>query len=301
MTETIFMDLIKIKGLEVFAYHGVYREEQQLGQKFVVNAELMVDTRKAGCSDSLLESVNYAEVCHFITAFMKEHTYQLIEAAAEKLAAGLLTNFSLLRGVRLEVEKPCAPIGLPVRTVSVEITRVWHRAYIALGSNLGDVKGYLDGAVKALSETEGCRVVRVSDYITTKPYGVTDQPDFLNGVLMLQTLLEPEELLELLHDIENKAERKRETHWGPRTLDLDILLYDELVLDSPTLVIPHKEMHLREFVLRPLAQIAPYLRHPVSGQTVEEMLHSLMQGASSSSLSEFGRNGDVDNEQGGKK
>ncbi len=265
------MDKITIKGLEVFAHHGVYREEQVLGQKFVVSAELLLDTVKAGRSDKLEESVNYAEVCHFITDFMKAHTYQLIEAVAENLAIGILLKFELLRGICLEIEKPWAPIGLPVQTVSVEICRSWHRVYVALGSNLGDSKAYLDGAVKALSESRGCKVRRVADYITTKPYGVTDQPDFLNSVLELETLLAPEELLELLHDIENQAERKREIHWGPRTLDLDILLYDNLVLDTPELVIPHKEMHLRDFVLRPLAQIAPYVRHPLNGKTAKEM------------------------------
>lgn len=269
------MDKIKIKGLEVFANHGVYREEQVLGQKFVVSAELLLDTAKAGRSDNLEESVNYGEVCHFITNFMKEHTYQLIEAVAENLATELLVKFDLLRGICLEIEKPWAPIGLPLQTVSVEINRSWHRAYVALGSNLGDSKAYLDGAVKALSEAKGCKVTKVADYITTKPYGVTDQPDFLNSVLELETLLAPQDLLELLHDIENQAERKRELRWGPRTLDLDILLYDDLVLDTPGLVIPHKEMHLRDFVLRPLAQIAPYVRHPLNGQTVEEMAAKL--------------------------
>lgn len=111
----------------------------------------------------------------------------------------------------------------------------------------------------------------VSDYLVTPPYGVLDQDDFLNGALALQTLLPPEELLNVLQGIEANAHRERILHWGPRTLDLDILLYDDLILDTPTLHIPHIEMHRRDFVLIPLAQIAPWQRHPVLGETVEAL------------------------------
>ena len=111
----------------------------------------------------------------------------------------------------------------------------------------------------------------MSDFLVTAPYGGVEQDDFLNGALTLKTLLTPQELLERLHEIEQEAHRERQIHWGPRTLDLDILLYDDLVLDTPDLIIPHVEMHLRDFVLIPLAQIAPWKRHPVLGLTVSQM------------------------------
>ena len=158
------------------------------------------------------------------------------------------------------------------------IHRGWHTAYVALGSNLGDKQAYLDGAVAQLNGREDCQVVRVSDYLVTAPYGGVEQDDFLNGALELRTLLEPEELLDCLHEIEAAANRQRTIHWGPRTLDLDILLYDDRVLDAPALQIPHKEMHLRDFVLEPMAQIAPWKRHPVTGKTVETMLAELRNG-----------------------
>lgn len=269
------MDKITIDKLEVFANHGVYPEENVLGQKFVISVVLYTSTRKAGVTDDLSFSVNYGEVSHFIQKYMTEHIWKLLECAAEHLAQAILLEYPLVKKLDLEIQKPWAPIGLPLNTVSVKITRGWHTAYIALGSNIGDKKAYLDMAVKHLNERKDCQVKKVSDYLVTEPYGVTDQDDFLNGALELQTMLDPEELLQALHQIEQDANRVRTIHWGPRTLDLDILMYDDLVLDTPELHIPHIEMHLRDFVLIPMNQIAPWKRHPLTGKTVEEMLQNL--------------------------
>lgn len=269
------MDKITIDKLEIFANHGVYPEENVLGQKFVISVVLYTSTRKAGVADELSFSVNYGEVSHFIRKYMTEHTWKLLECAAEHLAQAILLEYPLVKKLDLEIQKPWAPIGLPLNTVSVKITRGWHTAYIALGSNIGDKKAYLDMAVKHLNERKDFQVKKVSDYLVTEPYGVTDQDDFLNGALELQTMLDPEELLQALHQIEQDANRVRTMHWGPRTLDLDILMYDDLVLDTPELHIPHIEMHLRDFVLIPMDQIAPWKRHPLTGKTVEEMLQNL--------------------------
>lgn len=270
------MDKIHIKGLEIFAHHGVYPEENTLGQKFVVSACLYTDTREAGLTDDLNASINYGEVSRRMTDFMCGHTFCLLERAAEMLARDLLLAYPLLRQIDLEIQKPWAPVGLPLQTVSVEIRRGWHTAYIALGSNMGDRRAWLDLAVAELDRHPDCRVTKVSDYLTTAPYGGVEQEDFLNGALELQTLLPPEELLKLLNRIETEeAHRERLVHWGPRTLDLDILLYDDQIIDTPSLHIPHIEMHLRDFVLIPLSQIAPWLRHPVTNQTVEQMLTGL--------------------------
>ena len=269
------MDKITIDKLEIFANHGVYPEENVLGQKFIISVVLYTSTRKAGVTDELSFSVNYGEVSHFIQKYMTEHTRKLLDCAAEHLAQAILLEYPLVKKLDLEIQKPWAPIALPLNTVSVKITRGWHTAYIALGSNIGDKKAYLDMAVKHLNERKDCQVKKVSDYLVTAPYGVTDQDDFLNGALELQTILDPEELLQALHQIEQEANRVRTIHWGPRTLDLDILMYDDLVLDTPELHVPHIEMHLRDFVLIPMNQIAPWKRHPLIGKTIEEMLQNL--------------------------
>lgn len=269
------MDEIRIKKLEVFAHHGVFPEENRLGQKFVINAALRTNLRRAGLTDDLNQSMDYGAVCAEIQTFLTQNTFQLLETAAEKLCAHLLQTLPLLDSIELEIEKPWAPIGLPLQTASVCIERGWHTAYIALGSNIGDSKGYLDGAVQALSEDKTIRMGRVSDYLVTKPYGGVEQDDFLNAVLCVETLLPPHELLDRLHDIEQAAHRTREIHWGPRTLDLDLLFYDERVFSDETLTIPHPEIPKRDFVLQPMAQIAPYFVHPVYHKTMTDLWEQL--------------------------
>ena len=268
-------DKIKIQNLEVFANHGVFPEENVLGQKFVVSAVLYTDTRKAGQTDELTASIHYGEVSAFIDRYLKEHTFQLLEKVAESLAEELLLQTKGLQKIRLEIKKPWAPVGLPLETVSVEIEREWHTAYIALGSNMGDSRSILEAAVQALDEMKNTKVEKVSTFITTPPYGVTDQPDFLNGCLKLSTLLYPEELLKELNRIEKEAGRERIIHWGPRTLDLDILFYDNEIIDTVELHVPHIDMENRDFVLKPMVEIAPYLRHPVLNLTMEQLLKKL--------------------------
>ena len=274
------LDEIRIEDLEVFANHGVFPEENVLGQKFLVSAVLYTDTRRAGRTDDLTASIHYGEVCAFIDRYLREHTFKLLERAAESLAEELLLNTQNLRKVRIEIKKPWAPVGLPLKTVSVSIEREWHDVIIALGSNMGDREGYLNGAVEKLNAVRGCRVKKVSDFIETPPYGVTDQEDFLNGCLEMETLMYPHELLDELHRIEKEAGRERIIRWGPRTLDLEIIFYDDMILQDDDLCIPHVEMHKREFVLKPLCGIAPYKRHPVTGKTVKEMLDEVNSGLS---------------------
>lgn len=270
-------DEIHIDNLEVFAHHGVFPREKEQGQKFYVNAVLYTSLRKAGIKDDLTFSTHYGEVCLLIGRCLTEHTFNLIETAAERTAEAILLAFPKVQSLDLEVRKPEAPIPMQFESVSVKIHRGWHRAYVAVGSNLGDSRGYIEEAVRALSEKQSIRMGKMSDLIVTKPYGGVEQEDFLNGVLEMDTLYTPKELLELLHGLEQAAGRERKVRWGPRTLDLDIIFYDNLVYEDEELIIPHADMHNREFVLRPMAQIAPRLRHPVYGKAMQEMLAELIQ------------------------
>ena len=272
MTE---LDTIQIKQLEIYGNHGVFPEETRLGQRFLVNAALYTSTREAGLSDDLEKSIHYGVICKEIERFLKENTYRLIETAAERLAEHLLLSTPRLEKIDLEILKPWAPIGLPLETVSVKITRSWHKAYVALGSNLGDKNAYLTEAVEKLGQVKGIRVEQVSGFLETEPYGGVEQDTFLNGCLTASTLLTPIELLSEMNRIEAEAGRERLVHWGPRTLDLDLIFYDELVTEDPKLLLPHPDMQNRRFVLEPLAELCPYKRHPVTGKTVKEMLEEL--------------------------
>jgi len=269
------VDRIRINNLEVFANHGVFPEENSLGQKFIISAVLHVDTHKAGLTDDLTESVHYGEVCNLISKITRENTFKLIERLAEVIAEEVLLTYDRIREIEIEVKKPWAPIAQTLDYVSVTVNRKWHTAYIGLGSNLGDKEGYLKLACDRIAQNSKCKLIKASDFIVTEPVGGVEQDDFLNGVICVGTLYTPEELLDFTAGIEAEAKRERIVHWGPRTLDLDILFYDDIVMHTDRLIIPHKELHKRLFVLEPMTCIAPYFCHPVYGKTMSDMYEDL--------------------------
>ncbi len=268
----MYNDCIEIHDLVVFANHGVLPEEKSMGQKFVISMKLYMDMDKAADTDDIAEAVNYAEVCSFVTEFTKINRCRLIEAAADNIARALLVSYPAVNAVEITLKKPWAPIGLPLESVAVKIKRSRARVYLSIGSNMGDKERNLDFAVKSIKENEACIIKKVSEYIVTEPVGGVIQDDFLNACIELDTVLTPHELLDFIHTIENEAGRTREIHWGPRTLDIDILLYDDMVMNDATLTIPHMQMHKREFVLKPLAEIAPYAYHPVMKEYAVNLL-----------------------------
>ena len=155
---------------------------------------------------------------------------------------------------------------------------------IALGSNMTGAWGHpsetLDRAVEEIA-AKGVQVLARSSWIETKPYGISDQPGFVNGAIEIETALAPEDLLVMLHKIEIAAGRKRREKWGPRTLDLDIIAYHDVVMNgddnSLNLTLPHNDLHNRSFVLLPVRELNPAWQHPVSGKTVTQMLDELSQ------------------------
>ena len=268
------MDVIHIKRIEIFANHGVIPEENTLGQKFIISADLYKDLHKAGRTDDVAETVHYGKAAVLIKQISEKSIFRLIEKLAEEIASALLKNFPVEK-VRVIVEKPWAPVRLPLETVAVEIERSWHTAYLSIGSNMGDREGHLKAAEEALRQCDDIRVTAVSSFIETEPYGNTEQDKFLNGCIAVKTLMTPDELLKFVNGIENDEGRVRTIHWGPRTLDIDVLFYDEEIIYTPDLKIPHPDMQNREFVLEPLCEIAPYAIHPILGKTVGTIKENL--------------------------
>ena len=153
-----------------------------------------------------------------------------------------------------------------------------YAAYIGFGSNIGDRLAYIQNAIDILSKTEGIILKEISSIYTTDPVGYEEQPQFLNGVAVIQTSLSPLSLLHTLKDIETAIGRKHRIRWGPREIDLDILIYEDVCVQTEKLVIPHPEMHLRGFVLVPLAEIAPDLMHPVFQVSIQTLRSRLKDG-----------------------
>lgn len=152
------------------------------------------------------------------------------------------------------------------------------RVFLGLGSNQGDRLAMISQAVQRLGSYQGIRVIQMALVVETEPVGVSEQPDFLNTVVEVETTLSPHELLAVVKRLEQQLGRlPSPQRWGPRPIDLDILLYDDRVIQEPHLTIPHVHMHQRRFVLEPLAQLAPTLIHPVLKQTIEELLAALIE------------------------
>lgn len=250
-------DRVVLQGISARGRHGVLDFEKADGQDFVVDVTLEVDLRRAGRSDILAHTVNYAAVAADVVSLITGPSLDLIEALADQIALAALKR-PLVQVVEVTVHKPQAPVGVPFDDVRVSVER--HRdepVVIALGANLGAVQNTLEAAVRALAHVDGLQISAVSDLFESDPVGGPDQPVYLNAVVLARTRLAAFSLLTELHAIEAGRGRVRETRWGARTLDLDLIQYgdpesgSELVSQDPELILPHPRAHERAFVLAP--------------------------------------------------
>ena len=268
-------DFIEVKNMKVFAHHGVFEREKIVGQDFYLNAKVYLDTRKAGLTDKLEDTVNYDLICTYLKEVFAESRFDTIEAAAEYTLQEIIVNFPMVEAMELEVRKPHAPVKYAPQDISVTIYREWHTVYLSFGSNVGDPETHINESIILLKTPYAIRNLRSSELFVSKPYGPVEQNDFVNGCLELETYMNPEELLAFIHEIEDYFERDRSIHWGPRPIDLDIVFWDDDIYNSKTLTIPHADMENRMFVLEPLSQLCPGLRHPVWGKTVAQLKQEL--------------------------
>ena len=265
-------DRISVSGIKAHGYIGVYDEEKRDGQEFVVDFTLCLDALKS--SDRLEDTIDYSKAAAYIKSYIESARCDLIETAATDIARKLVKERGV-DGVSVTVHKPEAPIGFPFGDVSVTSNLVWSDVCLGLGSNMGDKRAHIDYAVDRLNACEHCRDVTVSQYYDTPPYGVTEQDDFLKACVRMYTYLTPAQLLDMCLEIERERGRERSLRWGPRTLDIDVLLYGQEVISTPDLTIPHVDMDRRKFVLQPLSDIAGDVIHPLTGKSIRRMLEEI--------------------------
>jgi dihydroneopterin aldolase / 2-amino-4-hydroxy-6-hydroxymethyldihydropteridine diphosphokinase len=260
---TIPTDRIKLTGIRAVGTIGVLPEEQSRAQPFEVDLVIEFDARLAGEKDDLDASVNYAVPIEIVQRIITEEQHLLLERVATRICEDVLA----LRGVDavdVVVKKLRPPVPQDIVSTAVRLRRrrpdlvrferPLSTAYVALGSNLGDREENLRFAVEHLP---GLRTL--SGLYETDPVGgPDDQGPYLNMVAEVETRLDPFALLSACRRIEAGAGRERKVRWGPRTLDLDVLLYDDVRIDSAELTVPHPRMWERRFVLAPLAEIAPH-------------------------------------------
>ena len=269
------MDKIHIKDLEIIGFHGAIPEEKVLGQKFVLSFELDVDLRQAGKNDDLTKTVHYGELAQKVEEEFTKTSYDLIEKAAEEICEFVLLNYPLVKKVKLLLKKPWAPTRKHVEYVAVEIERKWNKVYIAAGSNLGDKEETLKEAIYIIDKRKDCVVTKVSNFYTTDPVGYEDQDQFVNCVFEINTLQTPIELMDTLLEVEKDFKRERIIRWGPRTLDLDIIFYNDIISYDEHILIPHPRAHERQFVMKPMCDINPYYVHPIYRKRVMDISSEL--------------------------
>ncbi len=283
--QTQHRDRICLQGMRFFGFHGVLPEEKSQGQNFELDVELFCSLDKPDqpeWRDDVKETIDYREIYQEIKRIVERERFELIETLALRIVDQILDNYPVL-GVRLRIRKPEVPLPGPLSWAGVEVCR-WKQSnpnpknqaavFIALGSNLGDREAYLWQALGLLAAEPAIKVQRVSSFYETKPVGNLEQPNFMNAVAQLTCALSPLELLHILHAIENRLGRERREPWGPRTIDLDLLLFGQETLEEPGLTVPHPRLLERDFVLVPLAEIAPDLILP-DGRRLPEIIAQL--------------------------
>lgn len=271
------MDKIYIKDLEIFANHGYFQEEKKLGQKFILSFELDLDLSGAGEEDNLDKTVHYGILCEEIEKEFTKTSYDLIEKAAEEIVSFILLKYEAVDKVKLKLKKPWAPVRKHLDYVAIEIERQWHKAYIAIGSNLGDKEKNIKEALEIISNSKHTKINKIAKYYNTEPVGYTDQGEFLNTAIEIKTLLNPKNFMKFLLEVEKSLKRERIIKWGPRTLDLDVIFYDDLISSDEEIIIPHPRMEERLFVLNPLCDIAPYKLHPILNKRIIDIRDSILK------------------------
>ncbi|MBR2821383.1 MAG: 2-amino-4-hydroxy-6-hydroxymethyldihydropteridine diphosphokinase [Clostridiales bacterium] len=250
------MDKITLSKMEFEGHTGCFDFEKKDGQKFIVSLDLFVDRIRGCYTDDLADTVDYSKIYEVTKETVTGDDGNLIERLAQKIADAVLEADKRILKVRVNVSKPEAPVKGIFETMEVTIERNRKEfVIVSLGSNMGDREANILAAEKALQAIDGNEGFKFASIYETEPVGLEDQPYFLNTCVGFYTDIEPFELLDKIHVIENDLLRTREVHWGPRTIDIDIIFYGDRVIMKPELTIPHPRWNVRSFVTVPLREI----------------------------------------------
>ena len=250
------MDKITLSKIEFEGHTGCFDFEKKDGQKFIVSLDLFVDRIRGCYTDDLADTVDYSKIYEVTKETVTGDDGNLIERLAQKIADAVLEADKRILKVRVNVSKPEAPVKGIFETMEVTIERNRKEfVIVSLGSNMGDREANILAAEKALQAIDGNEGFKFASIYETEPVGLEDQPYFLNTCVGFYTDIEPFELLDKIHVIENDLLRTREVHWGPRTIDIDIIFYGDRVIMKPELTIPHPRWNVRSFVTVPLREI----------------------------------------------
>ncbi|KAJ3125762.1 trifunctional dihydropteroate synthetase [Nowakowskiella sp. JEL0407] len=308
--ETLQYDKIFIKNLTLSVIIGVNPWEREEKQRIIINIIIHLTSPLEIFSDHVPRNLNYRRIAAAVTSHVEKSSYKTQESLVESIAFVCLSECKTPK-VSVMIEKPSALLyaasagckitrdpswvfgngsalklgtdGLLTRhavesnkpVVSGDDTAAsgkWKTAYLALGANVGDTAQNIENALRQLESRADVKLLDTSFLYETAPMYVTDQPNFLNAACKISTMLTPENLLAAIKEIESNIGREPTVRWGPRAIDLDILLYERLEIDTETLTIPHPLMAEREFVLRPLSDIAPDEEHPKLFRTIYKLL-----------------------------
>ncbi|CAG8584448.1 3735_t:CDS:1 [Funneliformis caledonium] len=291
--ENEYSDKIFVRDLKLNSIIGINPWEREEKQSVIVNLTIYPRHKAESDKDHVIKPHNYRTIVRTISKHVEESKYKTIEAFATSVARIVIMECKVNK-ITIRVEKPSALMF--AASAGIEITRSQscfknniplgkdvpegydHVVYITLGSNLGDRIGNICEALKLL-ELE-CKILDTSYIYETSPMYVTDQPDFFNAACKVATNLDPEELLVKLKNIESTIGRTPTIRYGPRSIDLDIIFYDDIEYKSSNLTIPHVSMNEREFVLKPLCDIAKSFEHPKLFRTCGQLLSHYLKSPS---------------------
>lgn len=243
---------LKIHQLLCAGKNGIYPEEKKTEQNFLIDANILVDGTELALQDEIESTVNYSSCSHWIRQFLRQSQFSLLETLTLNLTRGLLKKFATIQRTTVTVTKHPASWRDSGTHFSATTTACWIPVILGLGSNLGDRIGELTRAREAIEDLPFTRLIKKSPVHETEPLLYSDQPHFLNTAILIETLLSPIELLQQTQRIENQQQRRRDIPKGPRTIDIDILLYGNEVFNRERLKLPHPDLSQRRFWLAEL-------------------------------------------------